>query len=96
VVCGDDEARQFERLTHWNRTLERLSSSGRFRFEHVKGLEHSLLNAGPRERTMSLLTSFVLSLAHDGPLVNATASSAGDTAGRGEPPAATPGIDAPA
>jgi PST family polysaccharide transporter len=62
IICGDAEARQLERLVHWNRTCERLSANGRFRFEHVKGLEHSLLTTGPREVTTSLLTSFVTSL----------------------------------
>jgi PST family polysaccharide transporter len=64
IVCGDDEARQFERLVHWNRTLRQLTSRGRFRFEHVPALEHSLLISGPREVTVSLLTSFVVSLKH--------------------------------
>jgi PST family polysaccharide transporter len=76
IICGDAEARQLERLVHWDRTRERLSSNGRFRFEHVKGLEHSLLTTGPREVTMSLLTSFVMSLArNDSAAVGVTLAS---------------------
>jgi PST family polysaccharide transporter len=78
IVCGDGEARQFERLVHWNRTLRRLTSSGRFRFEHVRALEHSLLNSGPREVTMSLLTSFVTSLKCQGGCIAEDSDAAGD------------------
>ncbi len=38
IICGDGEARQVERLVHWNKTLKRLTSNGRFVFAHVKGL----------------------------------------------------------
>jgi PST family polysaccharide transporter len=66
IVCGDAEARQLERLVAWRRTLRRLTSRGFFRFEHITGLEHSLLTAGPREVAMHLLTSFVVSFEHHG------------------------------
>jgi len=39
---------------------------GFLRFEHITGLEHSLLTAGPREVAMHLLTSFVVSFEHHG------------------------------
>jgi PST family polysaccharide transporter len=78
IVCGDGEARQFERLVHWNRTLRRLTASGRFRFEHVSALEHSLLNSGPREVTMALLTSFVTSLKRHGVDTAEDTDAAGD------------------
>jgi PST family polysaccharide transporter len=96
VICGDDEVRQFQRLGHWNRTLERLSSSGRFRFDHVEGLQHSLLNAGPRAVTASLLTSFVISFTPDGSPVAQAADVTGDTGSRGRSPVAVPGIEASA
>jgi len=96
VVCGDDEARQFERLTHWHRTLRQLTSTGRFRFEHVNGLEHSLLNAGPREATMALLTGFMLSLRRGDPLPPEPAGTTEDQRARSQSPMAIPGIDAPA
>jgi hypothetical protein len=101
IVCGDDEARQFQRLTHWDRTLRRLTSGGRFRFEHVKGLQHSLLNADPRAETVSLLTSFVVSLAEAGPPVAdgadaERAADAGHNGSRGGSPIPVPDLEASA
>jgi O-antigen/teichoic acid export membrane protein/alpha-beta hydrolase superfamily lysophospholipase len=96
LICGDDEAHQFQRLAHWNRTLRRLTSGGNFRFENVRDLEHSLLNARQREAASSLVTEFVLSLTVGHPPLDDDAT---DRRGAGPPadsraPAA--GVQAPA
>jgi len=96
VVCGDHEARQFQRLIHWNRTLRTLSSTGGFRFEQINGLQHSVLNLHQRELTTSLLTEFVVSLSPAAVGASATSGTSSTT----ELPAAalrrTPGLETPA
>ena len=86
IICGDGEARQVERLVHWNKTLKRLTSNGRFVFAHVKGLEHSLLTVEPRQTTVSLLTDFIVSFVRKDPIFIDGASSIGDDPARGSSP----------
>jgi alpha-beta hydrolase superfamily lysophospholipase len=59
LVCGEREARPI-RLGASNRTFDRLSRGGRFRFEHIPDLEHGLLIAEQRAHVTQLVTDHVI------------------------------------
>lgn len=59
LVCGDREARPFRQGIS-RRNATQLTSSGRFNFVHIPGLEHGLLVAADRQRVADVLTDHIL------------------------------------
>ena len=59
LVCGDREARPIQQGTS-ARTVERLASTGRFRFEFIPGLDHGLLRSDHRDIVSEILIDHLL------------------------------------
>jgi alpha-beta hydrolase superfamily lysophospholipase len=58
LVCGEEDSKPFRRRAA--PTLRRLERSGRFRFEIVKGLDHTMLARGGREAAVEILAQHLL------------------------------------
>jgi alpha-beta hydrolase superfamily lysophospholipase len=58
LVCGEEDSKPFRRRA--SSTLRRLERSGRFHFEVVNGLDHTMLARGGREAAVELLAQHLL------------------------------------
>jgi alpha-beta hydrolase superfamily lysophospholipase len=58
VICGERDARPFQQRGHW--LLRQAYRSGRFRFERVDGMDHSLLLSEAREHAYKLIYTHLL------------------------------------
>jgi alpha-beta hydrolase superfamily lysophospholipase len=58
LICGDVEARPFQRRAKW--AMRDLARGGRVRFEVLSGTDHTLFGASARARATSLIAGHVL------------------------------------
>jgi len=58
VLCGEVEARPFERRAKW--AMRRLEKSGLVRLEVLPSIDHTLFGASGRARAIALLSEYFL------------------------------------
>jgi len=66
LVCGDREARPIHQGAS-TKTLQRLSRTGRFRFEFIPELDHGLLRSDHRELVSDMIIGHLLERVHPTP-----------------------------
>jgi alpha-beta hydrolase superfamily lysophospholipase len=59
LLCGETEARPFQRRAKWS--MRRLERSGQLRFEILRSIDHTLFGASARERAIRVITAYILS-----------------------------------
>jgi alpha-beta hydrolase superfamily lysophospholipase len=59
LICGESEARPFQRRAKW--AMRRMTEAGALRFEVLPAIDHTLFGASARSRATSLITEHVLS-----------------------------------